>query len=230
MRNTESPPNLGGRNHLWERLECFGQNVAKGPQRKFQMMQRCVCRSRRLKVALCAADGIFASCDVAEHFGLAMRADFGIYSPQEPAGIFGIVFEIDTFESRIEPRLRMGFLVGGGEEVWRVRMKRRALKDSALIFCRSPRFVGTGASAATILSRARLAALWGMWTGDMHRFSSSCGHEQGVELYRKGVQTIFEMWLQMRSFWRDGRPRRAGMGIFGISAAPLPAAGIRGPA
>ena len=77
------------------------------------------------------------------------------------------MFEIDSFESRIELRLRNRFLVGGGRKSRRARMLRRALQDSAVNFGRSPRIVGAGASAAKIFSRAGLAALCGMWTGDL---------------------------------------------------------------
>ena len=60
----------------------------------------------------------------------------------------------------------------------------------------------------------------------MHRFWKRCGHEQGVKLYRKAVQTIFDLLPQMRNIWRDGRPRRAGFGAFGDPGdAPCPVAG-----
>jgi hypothetical protein len=162
---------------------------------------------------------------LAAHFGFAVRAEFRIRAAQQAAGIFGIVFEVEPFKSRVEMRFRTRY-GGGGRRGWRARMQGRALQDSVLKIGRSPRFLGAGAIPVANFLRARLAALCGMWTGDMHRFSSSCGHEQGVKLYRKSVQTIFDLFLQMRSFWRAGRPRRAETGLFGISAAPLPAAGI----
>ena len=77
------------------------------------------------------------------------------------------MFEIDSFESRVEPRLRMGFLVGGGGGVWRVRMQRRALQDSFVNFARSPRILRPRAGQAPIFSRAGIAAPCGMWTGDL---------------------------------------------------------------
>ena len=131
------------------------------------MMKRGVCRPRRLKMTFIAADRIFAPGDVAQHFGFAVRAEFGIRAAQQAAGIFGIVFEVKPFKSRVEFRFRNRFLVGGGGGVWRVRMQRRALQDSVLNFGRSPRIVGRPAGQAPIFSCAGRAALWGMWTGDL---------------------------------------------------------------
>jgi hypothetical protein len=173
-----------------------------------------------------ALDCIFASGDIARNFAIAVRAEFRIRATEEAAGYLGIMFEIDSFESRVEFRFRTGFLVGGGRKSWRVRMRRPALLDSVLKIRRSPRIVGPRAGHVLFFSRAGLAALCGMWTGDMHRFSSCCGHEQGVNLYRERVQTISAMWAQKRSIWRAGRPRRPNSGSFEISAAPLPAPGI----
>jgi len=161
-------------------------------------MKRSVCRSRSLKMAFLTADGIFASGDIARNFAIAVRAEFRIRATEEAAGYLGIMFEIDSFESRVEFRFRTGFLVGGGRKSWRVRMRRPALLDSVLKIRRSPRIVGPRAGHVLFFSRAGLAALCGMWTGDMHRFSSCCGHEQGVNLYRERVQTISAMWAQMR--------------------------------
>jgi hypothetical protein len=130
------------------------------------MMQRSVCRSRSLKVTLRAADSIFSSSDIAAHFGFAGRTNFRIRATEELASYPGKMFEIDSFESRVEFRFRTGFGVGG-RRVGRVRMKRPTLLDSVLSFGRSPRILRPRARQATMFSRAGLAALCGMWTGDL---------------------------------------------------------------
>ncbi len=154
-----------------------------------------------------------------------MRAEFWIRTTEEPPGYSGIVFEIDSFESRVEFRFRTGFGVGG-RRGWRARLQRPALLNSVFNCGRSPRILQPRAGPATIFSRARLAALCGLWTGDMHQFSSSCGHEQGVKLYRKGVQTIFDLLPQMRVF--GGMDGPGGLKP-GFSASPRRPCPLRGP-
>ena len=141
------------------------------------MMKRSIRRARRLKVALSTTDGIFAPGDVAQHFSLAVRAEFGIRAAQDLAGIIGIVFEAEPFKSRVEFRFRTGNGVGG-RRCGRVRMQRRAQQDSVLNFGRSPRFLGRRTGQATIFSRAGLAALCGMWTGDLKQSGVYIGHNR----------------------------------------------------
>ena len=161
-------------------------------------------------------------------FQFRIEARPWIGAAQQAACVFGKVFEVEPGQSRGEGRFRNGFR-GGGRRGGRVRLQRPALQESVLKIRRSPRFAGHRAIPALIFSRAGITALWRFYTGDMHRFSSSCGHEQGLKSHGKRVQTISGLCLQKRSIWRAGRPRRPNSGSFEISAAPLPAPGIPAP-